>query len=530
MTRSAVTSGTDGTHPMYLAKRGATYYFRRAVPDELQPFLRTANGKARTEFMESLRTKDLAEAKRRLGPAIVAAQRALDAAQALLQARSAPAIAPSPMTPQEEYEEWAREASWQDTLEEDHRLEAREAYQEKLRAFLRRPSAELTEEQIALRDMFAEGELDDPVVRAQRQREREIAWDQGAEEVVREWTAALDGVATTTPAPRTIMAAFDSYADEKKPAASTVKRWRPVIEHLIAFLGHDDVSRVTEEDLVAWKDALKVEVLKDGSRRSARTIRETYLSAARVTFGYAKDSRWIKINPVDDVSIRVPARVLTREDLGFTDDEAKTILKASLAQDPNSATLAVRARRWLPWLCAYTGARVNELTPLLAEEVTQTDGVWAISIKPGLSSEKGKLGSVDSQRTVKTRNVRSIPLHPHLIELGFIELVQAVKVGPLFYDPSKSKSLKPANPQHKKVAERLAAWVRELGVTDPQIQPNHAWRHLFTTIAREAGMDSTVIYAITGHAQKTEGGKYGRYKPKTFMNELQKFPRFEVSR
>lgn len=45
----------------YLAKRGATYYFRRAIPVELRP----AFG-GRAEFMLSLRSKDRAEAKLRI--------------------------------------------------------------------------------------------------------------------------------------------------------------------------------------------------------------------------------------------------------------------------------------------------------------------------------------------------------------------------------------------------------------------------------------------------------------------------------
>ena len=45
----------------YLAKRGSTYYSRRAIPVELRP----AFG-GRAEFMLSLRSKDRAEAKLRI--------------------------------------------------------------------------------------------------------------------------------------------------------------------------------------------------------------------------------------------------------------------------------------------------------------------------------------------------------------------------------------------------------------------------------------------------------------------------------
>lgn len=329
---------------MYLAKRGATYYFRRVVPDELQPFLRTANGKPRTEFMQSLGTKELATAKRLLGPAITASQHALDRAEALLAASRAPATAPTPMTAQEEYEEWARGAAWEDTLEEDLRIEAREAAQDKLREFFRRPASELTEAQLALRDMFAEGELDDPETRAARTRQREAEYAAAAAEVAAEWTSRLAGTAEPNKV-RTITKAFEEYVSERQPAAATVKRWRPIIAHLVSFLGHDDPARVTQEDMVAWKDALKSEVTTEGKPRAARTISEAYLPAARVTFEYARKNRWIVANPVDDVSILVPETILTREDRGFSDEEAAIILKAAFAQDPLDTSLATRARR-----------------------------------------------------------------------------------------------------------------------------------------------------------------------------------------
>ncbi len=42
----------------YLSKRGAVYYFRRVIPDDLRPIL------GKLEIMKSLRTKDREEAKR----------------------------------------------------------------------------------------------------------------------------------------------------------------------------------------------------------------------------------------------------------------------------------------------------------------------------------------------------------------------------------------------------------------------------------------------------------------------------------
>jgi hypothetical protein len=40
----------------------------------------------------------------------------------------------------------------------------------------------------------------------------------------------------------------------------------------------------------------------------------------------------------------------------------------------------------------------------------------------------------------------------------------------------------PRKPRYVKARERVAAWVRGLGVTDPELSPNHAWRHAFKAV------------------------------------------------
>ena len=55
--------------------------------------------------------------------------------------------------------------------------------------------------------------------------------------------------------------------------------------------------------------------------------------------------------------------------------------------------------------------------------------------------------------------------------------------GPLFYNPDKSPAnespLKQKKPRAAQGRQRVADRVRSLGVDDPNIAPNHAWRHTF---------------------------------------------------
>jgi integrase len=79
-----------------------------------------------------------------------------------------------------------------------------------------------------------------------------------------------------------------------------------------------------------------------------------------------------------------------------------------------------------------------------------------------------------------------------------------------------------------KRGERLAAWVRGLGVTDKAIRPNHAWRHMFRTRGYSAGVPDSALEAIMGHAPVNVAGSYGNWQLNDLKREIDKLPRFEV--
>jgi integrase len=151
------------------------------------------------------------------------------------------------------------------------------------------------------------------------------------------------------------------------------------------------------------------------------------------------------------------------------DHEIATILKAaSVITDTSNPGRAMR--RWVPWLLAYTGARPGEITQLRGQDVKQIDGIWCLNLTP----EAG---------TIKTGKARRVPIHPHLIEQGFLEFVKG-RSGPLFYRP-REKQQDPTDLLNQKKSpaaqarEQLSIWIRKIGIDDLALRPNHAWRHTF---------------------------------------------------
>lgn len=315
--------------------------------------------------------------------------------------------------------------------------------------------------------------------------------------------------------PVSLMDTFEAYVREQGIKAVTANEWRGNLRALVRHVGHDDAARFTVGNIDSWRDFLLAEKTKRGGLRSPRTVKDKYISALRSTLNYAIGKRKLTENVAAMVDVRVPRKTKLRE-RDFTSEEAKAILSATMKARRDLSTFVQRARRWIPWLCAYTGARVNEISQLRGSDVVQVDGIWAIHITP----EAG---------TVKSGQARVVPLHPHLIEQGFARIAQQMGDQPMFYDPGKVRKPGPGNRHIKKVGEMLATWVRnEVGINDPGVQPNHGWRHLFKSRCIEAGTPERVADAIQGHAARSVGQSYGSVSLSAKHKALSSMLRIEI--
>jgi integrase len=112
-------------------------------------------------------------------------------------------------------------------------------------------------------------------------------------------------------------------------------------------------------------------------------------------------------------------------------------------------------------------------------------------------------------------------------------MVRAHGDGPLFFNERAATEAveDPLNPTRSpavKTRARLGAWVREIGVDDPEVGPTHGWRHTFKQIAERVGITEKVSDTITGHAPATIGRAYGVPTVDDMAEALMKFPRYIV--
>lgn len=278
---------------------------------------------------------------------------------------------------------------------------------------------------------------------------------------------------------------FARWEQEVQPSASTLSSWRGIARDLKGFLAGkaDDITSISTDDIVAWKDALV------RAEKSAATISKGYLACARALFRFAVANKLIDNDPAEGVRL---ARKLTKagtKKLPYGNDEVARLL--NLARQEREPS-----KRWLPWLAAATGSRIGEMAQLQGDSFCTEAGLHVVRIAP--APDAGSIKNAESERTV--------PLHPALIEDGLLEFVAQSGSGPLFYgrssgDPKRKHA-------SKSVSNRLAKWIREQGFVDPRKAPNHALRHWFKTEASRLGVPDSVADAIQGHADRSVSSVY----------------------
>lgn len=310
----------------------------------------------------------------------------------------------------------------------------------------------------------------------------------------------------------TITGLLESWWREAKATGrtpSTYQSYEATIRGFVGFLAHDDVSKVTPDEVVAYKDHRLSSINpRTGKPISPKTVADSDLTALKSVFAWGVANRKLKVNPAAGITIKMGKPVRMRQK-SFTDDEANALLNAAGERvKGNERQKTFDAIKWAPWLLCYTGARVGEVAQLRKKDVRKEGNRWIIEITP----EAG---------TVKDKDARVVVLHDHLVELGFPAFASAAAAGHLFLSPSKNGDV--LGPLQG-VVNRITEAARET-VTDRRVQPNHAWRHRFKRILRDVGVGRDISHAITGHDNDDVGDDYGEVNVEAQALALSKFPR-----
>ena len=222
-----------------------------------------------------------------------------------------------------------------------------------------------------------------------------------------------------------------------------------------------------------------------------------HLEAVKSLLGWVASNQEDYTNVARDVRRRKETRERCDYDVRpFTPDELKRIFIASEERWGRGSDMW-----WLIRLGVYTGARLEELCQLAKANVREVSGIPVIEIVGGSFVENGQ----KLKRKIKNAmSERLIPLHPWLIENGFVEFAKSGKGTRVFSTFSRGGGRFGHGPS--KAFHRL---IREaLEINDVRVR-FHSFRHGFATGLHNASVLATQVNALMGHSRAK--GAAGRY-------------------
>lgn len=308
----------------------------------------------------------------------------------------------------------------------------------------------------------------------------------------------------------------------EKISRETVREYRAYLAQLPAK--GDGIRKLSAKQLIAKAEAEGL------PRVSAPTIRNK-LRALSAVLSHGVRLGLLAENPVIAGGIgRAAAKAAgsrgaaSRRRKDYTKDELRRIFTSPIFTVAGwSAPRADfgRAWYWMPLLMYYTGARREELAQLAARDVlVSSEGISCLSILAMPDDD-------DADRGVKTEGSRRmIPLHPDLMERGFLEYAQSVPAdGQLF--PKLKPS--PAGFYGANFGKRWAAYLRDVVGLITSVSPSHGFRHTFKTLCREVGIPEDVHDAITGHSGAGMVARdYGQMPLVRMAAEIARYPSVDV--
>jgi integrase len=549
--------------------RHGTYYAIKQVPKHLQAAVARVlnNGKARQSWLKrSLGTKDTVQANRLAKPVLIEFDRTLERAKALLVARPIrTGLSPVEIKRMVEYyyanklvshDEFVRDAS--EIEAETRRLEPDAGpwdtdpipefglsggqqfdFADNMPTIMKEAEAALGKGDI----LHIEIQLDELLETLQINLDRKsVAYRQLGLEVLRAHVRALRAIQhsfagepieippvpalNTTPAAEpgrtTLPSAFDGWKRARNRSPRTVQEYDYAIKLFGELHGDMPLAAIRKTQARQFRQALQ-----DVPTKPFRTGKMLRATLPELT-GWGRehpDAQKIGAATINKLlgALQSIGRWARKEDL-VPEEWADPFADMRLDEDESTRapfelrelqaifTAAVftkgerpkggqgEAAFWLPLLALFGGERLSELTGLRVSDVAHNELIGAVAIN---ISEDRKAG-----RRLKTKqSERFIPVHPQLIELGFLDFVTAqakARGAHAWLFPLVAPGTKGTAAYSKWFGRYIGAH----GVTDTA-KVFHSFRHSHIDALRVANIGDEIKHALLGWSGGGIPAKYG---------------------
>ena len=229
-----------------------------------------------------------------------------------------------------------------------------------------------------------------------------------------------------------------------------------------------------------------------------KTSAENWFAAFKRCWAYAVLLDLVEKNPWEGLKPVVVNGAKSVKRRAFTDDEVKHIFTQPNFQTPERRD----AKWWLPILSLFHGGRLAEFAAMPLTDVRQTaNGIWYFAVTP-----------TDNRGLKTEHSQRQIPLHPHMLTLGFAEHIAGLRAaGHAWLFPELDHETR-HGPGHA-FSKWWGAYMDRIKLTDPSIT-HHSWRHTWKRYARASEVKEELHDIISGHkGPNSVSRRYGEGAP-----------------
>lgn len=302
-----------------------------------------------------------------------------------------------------------------------------------------------------------------------------------------------------------------------------------------------DVRSIAREHIRAFHCGLKALPPRQGQRDDGMEATERICAAAgkklrapskdavskrlthvRPFFTFAKRKGWLSEEVIDEMELAVKAAdadlLRVKQSLNkkagavaLTEIELKKMF-----EQPAFLRGAIQTpwKYWGPLLCLYHGLRVSEASQLFTNDIVKIDGVDCLSVISDTSSDENEpqetasrtrrtsaKNAAEFRRVKNAASRRTVPIHPELIKLGFLDFV-----GEVDFELSEPRHLfgdlrwEPKSMFGRQPSEYMRELIKKAGICDPRRKVPHSLRSNFKQSLEKTLLSDNLQKRLLGHS------------------------------
>lgn len=287
------------------------------------------------------------------------------------------------------------------------------------------------------------------------------------------------------------------------------------LELLCEYYGKDtDIRKLTRREMRNFRDNVLMKLparrnvlpqfkgmtlqqclaCKDAKTLSLQTVNHR-LADLSGFFTWCVEGEYIAANPVSGLQLEINGKV-SNERLPYSSEELQKIFTL-LREDKLNAWAPFKL--WIPLIMLYCGCRQNEVCQLFTDNVLLINGIPCFEFVE--SEETGA-------RVKNESSIRATPIHPVLLQLGFLEYAAKRK-----FDRRNKKDtavqLWPQMDYNPKdgYARRFRVFFEDFNrkyITKEPKKSCYSLRHNFIDNLKQQGIQETIVSEICGHVTSSK--------------------------